>query len=299
MRKRKIARRHFLTQSAAGVATVGLLGALDNVSAQGSAGSSPRKAVQLGMIPKELPDVEKFQLARRCGFEGIEAYPLDDIETARLQGRLAAEAGTPIHSVCYGGWNAPFSHPDPAIIDQGLNAMENALRCAKAMGATAVLLVPAVVNESVRYSEAYERSQRHIRKLLPLAEELDVIIAVENVWNNFLLSPIEFARYVDEFQSPWLRAYFDVGNVVAFGWPQDWIRTLGERIVKVHLKDFKREGRQWTPLGEGDVNWPEVRKALLEELGYTGYVTPELPGGDETYLRDVSERIDRLLLGHA
>jgi hexulose-6-phosphate isomerase len=171
-----------------------------------------------------------------------------------------------------------------------------ALTSAKAFGCDAVLLVPAIVTETVGYGDAYKRSQDNIRRLLPLAEEMRVIIAVENVWNKFLLSPLEFARYVDEFDSPWLKAYFDVGNVIVFGFAQDWIRTLGKRIVKIHLKDFKRSGYKWTNLLEGDVNWPEVRKAL-DEIGYRGFLTPELSGGDEAYLADLSKRIDRIIAG--
>jgi hexulose-6-phosphate isomerase len=146
------------------------------------------------------------------------------------------------------------------------------------------------------------RSQKQIRKLIPLAEELKVIIAIEEVWNKFLLSPLEMARYVDEFQSPWVKAYFDVGNVVFYGYPQDWIRTLGKRIAKVHLKDFKitgpgfGNGYRFVNLGEGDIDWPAVRKAFAE-VGYTGYATTELEGGDEAYLRDVGQRVDRLVLG--
>ncbi len=165
-----------------------------------------------------------------------------------------------------------------------------------------MLLVPAVVNAQTRYKDAYTRSQKQIRELLPLAAELKVIIAVEEVWNKFLLSPLEFARYVDEFKSPWLRSYFDVGNVVLYGYPQDWIRTLGKRIFKVHLKDFKM-GKGWKPvtaefvnLGDGDVNWPEVR-AALGEVGYSGTVLAELDAGDLAYLTDVRKRIDRLVLG--
>jgi len=123
-----------------------------------------------------------------------------------------------------------------------------------------------------------------------------VIIAVEEVWNKFLLSLIEFAKYVDEFNSPWVRAYFDVGNVVLFGYPQDWIRTLGRRIVKFHLKDFKFETKQWVPLREGSIDWPEVRKAI-GEIGFSGYLTVELPGGDAAYLREVSARVDKILAG--
>ena len=117
--------------------------------------------------------------------------------------------------------------------------METSLRNAHFWGADTVLLVPAVVNPQTSYHDAWTRSQEQIRKLIPMAQELKVIIGIEEVWNKFLLSPIEFARYVDEFQSPWIRAYFDVGNVVIYGYPQDWIRTLGKRIVKLHIKDFK------------------------------------------------------------
>ena len=127
-----------------------------------------------------------------------------------------------------------------------------------------------------------------------------MVIAIEEVWNKFLLSPLEMATYIDEFKSPWIKAWFDVGNVLLYGYPQDWIRTLGKSIVKVHLKDFKRkeDGYAWVNLGEGDVEWREVRKAF-DEIGYAGSATVELDGGDEAYLRDVSRRVDRLVLGHA
>jgi hexulose-6-phosphate isomerase len=160
-----------------------------------------------------------------------------------------------------------------------------------------VLLVPAVVNPQTSYRDAWTRSQAQIRKLIPLAEELKVVIAIEEVWNKFLLSPLEMAQYIGEFHSPWVQAWFDVGNVVLYGYPQDWIRTLGKRIVKVHLKDFKRteNGYAWVNLGDGDVDWPAVRQSFTE-IGYAGSVIAELEQGDETYLRDVSRRIDRLLL---
>ena len=293
MKDSTMERRNFLKYAATATIATGLLGR--SITAQaGQKGTKMRKALQFGMLPKNLSDANKFKLAKECGFEGIEGSPMSDLDAARKLGRLAREAGVPIHSIVYGGWGAPFSDPDPKVIDKGLADMETALRSAKALGADTVLLVPAIVNENVGYGDAYKRSQEHIRKLLPLAEKLEIVIAVENVWNKFLLSPLEFARYVDEFESPWLKAYFDVGNVILYGYSQDWIRTLGKRTVKIHLKDFKRKGYQWTNLLEGDVNWKQVRLAL-QEVGYDGFLTPELRGGDKAYLTDLSERIDRIL----
>jgi L-ribulose-5-phosphate 3-epimerase len=178
------------------------------------------------------------------------------------------------------------------------------LRNAALWGADTVLLVPAVVDAKTSYQDAWTRSQRVIReRLLPMAQDLKVTIAIEEVWNKFLLSPLEFARYVDDFASPYVRAYFDVSNVVFYGFPQDWIRTLGPRIVKLHLKDFQLDRRSgqftWKNLGEGDIDWPEVRRALAD-IKYAGYATTELSGptGDAAvYLKDVSARVDRFLAG--
>jgi hexulose-6-phosphate isomerase len=158
-----------------------------------------------------------------------------------------------------------------------------------------------VVNPKTGYRDAWVRSQKVIReRMLPLAQELKIVIGIEEVWNKFLLSPIEFAEYVDSFKSPWIRAYLDVGNMLLYGYPQDWIRTVGKRIVKVHVKDFKWDGKAerfyWKNLGEGDVDWPEVRKAL-GEVGYQGYLTVEIDAGDAAYLKDVAARMDRIIAG--
>lgn len=286
-------RRDFLKASAAVLAGAGFLPAARALYARAK---SPKllKACQFRMLPKGLSDVEKFRLAKRCGFQGIEHSPMDDLGAARELGALARQTGVPIHSISYGGWNAPLSDPRPEVVDKALAGMEAALRSAAAQGAGAVLLVPAVVTEEVGYAEAYSRSQNNIRKLLPLADEQGVTIAVENVWNKFLLSPVEFARYIDEFDSPRLRAYIDVGNMILFGFAQDWLRTVGRRIVRIHLKDFRRKGYEWTNLLDGDVNWPQVRKALAE-IGYSGYLTTELRAGDEAYLTDLASRIDRII----
>ncbi len=217
--------------------------------------------------------------------------------------RAASDAtGLKIHSVMNEAhWKFPLSSGDPEVVRQSVAGMETSLRNAALFKAGAVLLVPAVVDAKTSYADAWKRSQQVIReRILPLAAELKVIVAIEEVWNKFLLSPLEFARYVDEFQSPWAKAYFDVGNVVFYGYPQDWIRTLGSRIVRVHLKDFKVERKEdrfhWTNIGEGDIDWVEVRKAL-NEIAYDGYMTTEIEGGDKAYLTDVNARLNRFLAG--
>jgi len=170
------------------------------------------------------------------------------------------------------------------------------------LNAGAVLLVPGIVTADVRYVDAYRRSQEKIRELLPLAKELGVIIAIENVGNRFLLSPLEFARYIDEFDSPFVKAYFDIGNIVANGYPQDWIRTIGKRLVRVHIKRFE-PGVDHPKFDPADrrtqgINWVEVSKAL-KEIGYTGWVTAEVKGGDEAYLMDLSARMDKFIAGES
>ena len=303
MKEKKMRRRSFLQYSAAAAFATGLLARPAETQAS-QEGPKLRKSLQLGMLPKRLSNADKFKLAKKCGFDGIEASPMEDLTVAEEMGKMARDAGVPIHSIVYGGWGAPLSDPTDEVQQKGLAGMRMALTSAKAFGCDAVLLVPAIVTETVGYGEAYERSQKNIRKLLPFAEKLGVVIAVENVWNKFLLSPLEFAAYVDEFQSPWVKAYFDVGNIAFYGYPQDWIRTLGKRIVKLHLKDFRlREVKHWqvysaefVGLREGAIDWKEVHKAL-DEIGYSGAATVELDPGDLAYLREVSRRVDLILSG--
>ncbi len=296
MRNKTVSRREFVKHTALAAGAAGILTAAGSRTAAAQEYPKLPIAVIINMLPKELPDKEKFEMAKRCGLDGIEGFPMEDFDAARKQADEAREAGIVIHSLTYGGWSALFSDPDEAVVAKGLTAFENALRCAKAMDIDNVLLVPAKVTAQVRYGEAYERSQMNIRKVLPLAEELGVVIAVENVWNDFLLSPLEFARYVDDFESPFLKAYFDVGNIVKYGYPQDWIRTLGPRINRIHLKDYSRADKDWKPLREGEIDWPEVRKALAE-IGYAGFCTSEVAGGDEAYLTDLAQRMTLIATG--
>jgi len=308
--KQHSSRRDFLKISV-GAACAAPLASLGSAAAT-LAGAPPaaapaagriKKAVQIDMLPKQLSYADRFKLARDVGFEAVEGQTVKDLKEAEEIKKAADDAKVRIHSVMnMAHWDNPLSSNDPAVVQKSLDGMKTSLHNAKLWGADAVLLVPGVVNPETSYKDAWTRSQKQIRTLIPLAEELKVVIGIEEVWNKFLLSPLEMAKYVDEFKSPWIKAYFDVGNVVFYGYPQDWIHTLGNRIAKIHLKDFKM-GKGWSPvtadfvnLGDGDIDWAAVRKALAD-VGYTGYATTELEAGDEAYLRDLSKRVDKLVLG--
>jgi L-ribulose-5-phosphate 3-epimerase len=301
-------RRDFLKSSVTTVCARGLgAGALKQpVAATGSraaptpvSGATIKKGLVFDMVPENLSYADRFKMAREAGFEVVQVPTEPDERKAEEIKKAADEAGIRIDSVMnMDHWKYPLSATDRAVVEKSLVGMRSSLDNAKLWGADAVLLVPAVVNAETSYHNAWLQSQKEIRSLIPLAQELKVVIAIEEVWNKFLLSPLEMASYIDEFRSPWIKAWFDVGNVVLYGYPQDWIHTLGKRIVKVHLKDFKRkeDGYAWVNLGDGDVDWTAVRQAFAD-IGYNGSAITELDRGDESYLRDVSRRIDRLLLG--
>jgi hexulose-6-phosphate isomerase len=306
-------RREFLKSSVtvACSAAIGSIAAAEVLeAAPASAAAAPaaspaklaiKKGLVFSMLPAALSVSDRFKLARDAGFDVVQAPTEPDEQKAEAMKKGADAAGVRIDSVMnMDHWKFPLSSSDPAVVEKSQTGMRTSLHNAKLWGADSVLLVPAVVNAQTPYRDAWTRSQSEIRKLLPLAEELKIVIAIEEVWNKFLLSPLEMAKYISEFQSPWIKAWFDVGNVMFYGYPQDWIRTLGKSIVNVHLKDFKRkeDGYAWVNLGDGDVDWPAVREAFAE-IGYSGSAIVELQSGDESYLRDVSRRVDRLLLGRS
>ncbi len=292
-------RRDFLLK-AAGLAAASR--AMPHLTPASSARLPLRKAVKLSMVQEDLPLVDTFRLLKELGFDGVELDSPNDFDTADV---LAArdEADFPIHGVVDSvHWRQPLSDPDPAVRQAGLDGLMTALQDAHDYGASTVLLVPAVVKKEVSYADAYTRSQAEIRKALPMAEALGVRIALENVWNHFLLSPLEMARYIDAFDSPWIGAYFDIGNVVTYGWPEHWIRILGPRILKLDVKEYSRRRRDadglWegfkVELGEGDCDWPAVRAALAD-IGYRGWATAEVPGGGRARLADIAARMDQVL----
>lgn len=264
-----------------------------------------RKGILLGMLPSKLTYTERFKMALDCGFQSMECGTETNEAVAASIKEASVKTGMPIHSVMnMAHWKSPLNSPDPSVVEESLKGMRTSLQNAKLWGASTVLLVPAVVNADLSYRDAWTRSQTQIKKLIPMATELKVVIGIENVWNKFLVSPMEMANYVDSFKSPWVKAYFDVGNILLYGYPQDWIRTLGSRICKVHLKDFsfrqnpqiKKRVADFVNLREGDLDWKAVHKALAE-IGYKGDATVELSGGDEAYLKDLSGRVDQILEG--
>lgn len=259
-----------------------------------------KKGIMYATVGVKGSVLEKFQAVKEAGFDGVE--PMSHMDQEEVVKALEA-TGLKAGSVCCSThWHETLTDPNPAVRERGVEGLKQALRDAKRYGAPAVLLVPGVVNKQTSYADAYKRSQEEIRKALPLAEELQVKIAIENVWNQFLLSPLEAARYVDELNSPWVGWHFDVGNVINYGWPEQWIRILGKRIQTLHIKEFSRERRDkeglWkgfdVQLTKGDDDWPAVMKAL-DEIGFSGWAIAEQPGGDSVEgLKKLSREMDQI-----
>ena len=261
-----------------------------------------KKCLKFGMVKEDLSVMDKFKLLKDLGFHGVELDSpnnLDKKEILEARDKTGLEIPGTVNSV---HWKSPLSDPDPKVRKTCIKSMKTALKDTREYGGSTVLLVPAVVNEKVSYDEAYQRSQEEIKKLLPLAEKTGVKIAIENVWNNFLISPMEAARYIDEFDSDMIGWYFDVGNVVRYGWPEHWIKILDHRVMKLDIKEYSRKKQQeegiWkgfdVKLTEGDCNWPVVMDAL-EAINYRGgWGSAEVPGGDRNRLQDISERMDKI-----
>ncbi len=243
-----VSRRTFLAASAAASGAALCGGARATTPRAGcTAGPGHRapgkdtKAVKLGMVGGDAPLQAKFTLLTRLGFDGVELDSPNGFDAKEV---LAARdaTGLEIHGVIDSvHWKQPLSHPDPKVRAAGIAALETALHDAKTYGASTVLLVPAVVNKEIGYAAAWDRAQAEIRRVLPLAARLGVRIAIENVWNNFLLSPLEAARFLDDLDSPYIGAYLDCGNVVRFGWPEQWAEVLGPRVLKVDVKGYSRK----------------------------------------------------------
>jgi L-ribulose-5-phosphate 3-epimerase len=262
-----------------------------------------KKSLVFGMIQEDLSLADKFRLVKDLGFDGVELNSPNDFDTREVL-EAKEKSGIELPSLINKDhWSKPLSDPDPEVRAACIESVAISLQDMKDYGGDTVLVVPGVVNENVSYEQAYIRSQASIRELIPHAEKTGIQIALENVWNNFLLSPLEAKRFIDEINHPLVGWYFDIGNIIRYGWPEHWIETLHSRIMKLHLKEYSRdimfnEGVRKgfnVPLMEGDNNWPVVMKTL-NRIGYKGqWITAEVKGGDRERLREVSQRMDEII----
>jgi len=289
-------RRHFikLGTSASVLGVSGLLKAEDEVLLKGRI----YKTLKVGMVKEGKTLSEKLGIAKAAGFEGIElGAPGFDIEEAKA---AVVESGIPIDgTVCAGHWKIKHSDPDESVRAQALENLLGALRDTHAVGGHTVLLVVGHGNDGT-FEEVNQRTIENIRKAIPLAARLGVAIAIENVWNHFgydhegdaTQTAEAYANYVDAFDSPWVGMQFDIGNHWKYGSMGDWIRHLGKRIIKLDVKGFSREQNKFTAIGEGDLDFGDVRKAL-DEISYYGWCAAEVGGGDLAHLKKVSARMDK------
>ena len=288
--KSQIDRRHFLQRSGvflASTAVPGLLGRPSFANAQ-EFRDRIRKAVGFMMIKEDLSVEDKLRLVKDVGFEGVETPThLLDKETPepRVLARASEKVGVRVHGVV----NA--SHHD----------LKGAIDEASVYGATSVLYIVRP-DPKGSFIENYKRTQATIRQAIPYAEKKRIHILIENVWNTFLIEPLTMARYIDELDSPYVKAYFDVGNVVRWGFPQHWIEVLAERIVKIHIKEYNLKvamnegmGKGFAvPIGQGSIDWKRVCEEL-KKIGYRGWATAEVNGGDRRRLAEISQQMDRVL----
>lgn len=230
-----------------------------------------------GSLPPKLSPRAKLELAKEAGLDGIEIPSFESRQQAEDVKEVAEDVGLEIHSVMGGThWKLPLSSTNEEIRLKGVEGIKHAFHVASWVGADTVLVVPGVVTADDSYEVVFDLSQKSILELLPTAEQLEITMALENVWNKFLLSPMEMRDYIDSFDHELLRGYFDVGNILLYGFPHHWVETLGSRIKKVHIKDFNVGQRQFVPVLSGDVDFPRFVNAL-RGVGYNDYLTAELP----------------------
>ena len=247
-----------------------------------------------GGLEGQKPVVEAMQDAKAMGYEAIELCIASQGVLTNKTGQAECEAirekadeiGIDLVGLASGeSWTSVPSASDPEVRKYIIEFTQNALQVGQWLGVDAYLFIPGAVDvfflpeaEVVPYDICYQRAKEVVGQILPVAAEVGVHLALENVWNKFLLSPLEFRDFIDSFDSPWVGAYFDVGNVLLTGYPNQWIRLLGSRIKRVHIKDFKLsigtvDG--FVDLAEGDVDFDAVKTALAE-IGYDGYLTAEM-----------------------
>jgi len=254
-----------------------------------------QKAVMYATIGFKGSVLEKFKALQTAGFAGVE--PMSHMNQEEVLNALH-ETGLKAASVCCDThWAKPLSHPDEKVRQLGREGLQRALQDAQRYGASSVLLVPGRVNKEVSYDDCFKRSVAEIRQVLPVAKDTGVKIAVENVWNDFITKPEQAVAFLDAINSPLVGWHFDIGNVIRYGAPEDWIPVLGKRILKLHIKEFTRGAKQFgVQFFEGDNKWPAIMKAL-DAVGYEGWGISEQPGNqskDAAALKNLSERMDKI-----
>ena len=252
------------------------------------------RSVKWGMIQTGGSVMDKFRLCKELGYDGMELVSPTELSAKEI--RAASEAtGMPVHGlVDMKHWEVRLSSPDSQIRASGRKILNQAIVDAKAFGGDSVLLVPGKVGgEDETHDHVWNRSIAEIRKSIPVAARLGVRILIENVWNGFCEMPDQLKDYVDEIGSPWVGVYFDIGNARKFAPSEQWIRTLGARIVKLDIKDWGKENG-FCKIGDGDVDWKAVNEALVE-TGFSGWSTAEVQGGDRGRLEDIAKRMEHVL----
>jgi len=260
-----------------------------------------RKAIMYSTIGMKGSVLDKFRAMKEAGFEGVE--PMGGMNRDEVLAAFQATGLQAASVCCHTHWEKPLSAPDESTRKIGLEGLLLSLRDAQAYGATSVLLVPGVARNGVTYQECFERSIVEIQKAIPVAKETGVRIAIENVGNNFILSPEQAVEYLDAIHSQWVGWHFDIGNAGRVGPAERWIRAIGKRILRIHVKDYSAKpadpaarGNARPKLLDGDTNWPAVMKAL-DSVGYTGWAISEQPGNqaaDVETARDLAQRMDRI-----
>ena len=289
-------RRCFLKVAASAAATAALLPSAHSATSR----RNLHKAIMYSTIGLKGSVLEKFRAMKEAGFEGVE--PMGGMDRDEVLAAFKATGLRAASVCCHTHWLKPLSAPDEATRQIGLDGLVLSLRDAQAYGATSVLLVPGVARNGVSYQQCFERSIVEIRRAIPVAKETGVKIAVENVGNNFIMSPEQAIEYLDAINSPWVGWHFDIGNAGRVGPAERWIQVIGKRILRLHIKDYSAKpadpaARADRPkLLEGDTNWPAVMKAL-DNAGYTGWAISEQPGdqaADVKTARDLAQRMDRI-----
>ena len=268
-----------------------------------------RKGLRDSCLGGATPLPEVFNLARRGGFEGVELtlpadgrFSLRATQAERQELRRLAADGPPILCLNAGlPWQYSASSLDAETRAEGQALVRCSIDLAADLGVDTLLYIPGVVTDDQPFGQVWDAARAATEALLPQAEQAGVTLAVENVWNALILSPRDMLEFVDGFDSPNLRVYFDVGNVMQFGRPQHWIEALGaERIARVHVKDFTLTPGGWlgfTQLLHGDVDWPVVMQTL-RRVGYRGWITPEVSpssAAPEAWVAELSAAMDTII----